>query len=222
MIIEPIAIFESPLTTKFGIPRQSGIASRLVGRIVLQPAFRQGEGLRGLEDFDYLWLIWGFSENVDAVKHSTVRPPLLGGNERVGVWATRSPFRPNNLGLSSVRILSVDAKAGLINVAGADLMNGTPIFDIKPYLPYADSHPDARGGFTDSHFWQCLAVDMPDSVRKQLPPSDCEALIEILALDPRPQYHDDPLRIYGMQYAGFDVRFRVAGNRLLVIDAKKT
>ena len=146
MNIEPIAYFRSPLTSKFGIPRQSGIVAELPGRIEFVQKYAQTEALRGLESYDYLWLIWGFSENVEAEKHPTVRPPLLGGNERVGVWATRSPFRPNNLGLSSVRIARIDMAVPSIEVMGADLMDGTPIYDIKPYLPYVDSHPDARGG----------------------------------------------------------------------------
>ena len=153
MNIEPIAIFHSPFTSKFGLPRQSGIVSELRGEIHFLPAYRNADALQGLEDFDYLWLIWGFSEHVDAEKHPTVRPPLLGGNERVGVWASRSPFRPNNLGLSSVRINSIDLEHLTIEVLGADLMDGTPIYDIKPYLPYADSHPEARGGFTDKRKW---------------------------------------------------------------------
>ena len=158
MVIEPIAFFRSPFTTKFGVPRQSGIVDELRGRIVFTDAYRQPEALRGLEDYDYLWLIWGFSEHVEAEKHPTVRPPLLGGNERIGVWATRSPFRPNNLGLSSVRIAAVDLQQPAIDVLGADLMDGTPIYDIKPYLPYVDSHPDVRGGFTDQHAWHRLEV----------------------------------------------------------------
>ena len=151
MIIEPVAYFRSPLTSKFGVPRQSGIVSELRGRIEFTERYARPEALRGMDAFDYLWLIWGFSENVEAEKHPTVRPPLLGGNERVGVWASRSPFRPNNLGLSSVRISRVLVDEAAIEVMGADLMDGTPIYDVKPYLAYADSHPDARGGFTDNH-----------------------------------------------------------------------
>ena len=163
MIIEPVAYFRSPLTSKFGVPRQSGIVSELRGRIEFTERYARPEALRGMDAFDYLWLIWGFSENVEAEKHPTVRPPLLGGNERVGVWASRSPFRPNNLGLSSVRISRVLVDEAVIEVMGADLMDGTPIYDVKPYLAYADSHPDARGGFTDNHEWQRLQVEMrPD------------------------------------------------------------
>ena len=217
MNIEPIAFFRSPFTTKFGIPRQSGIVEELRGRIEFVPAYRQSDALRGLEDYDYLWLIWGFSENVKAEKHPTVRPPLLGGNERVGVWATRSPFRPNNLGLSSVRIASIDLTVPAIDVLGADLMDGTPIYDIKPYLPYVDSHAEARGGFTERREWQRLEVDLPDELCRKLSDPDVQALREALSLDPRPHYHDDASREYGMPFMGYDIRFRVNGNRLTVL-----
>ena len=210
MNIEPIAFFHSPFTSKFGIPRQSGIVHELRGRICFVPEYANGEALRGLEGYDYLWLIWGFSENVDAVKHATVRPPLLGGNERMGVWATRSPFRPNNLGLSSVRIAAIDIKTPFIDVLGADLMDGTPIYDIKPYLPYVDSHPEARGGFTDEHRWQQLQVVIPVELRRLLVPEDATALEHALALDPRPHYHDDETRLYGMPFKDFDISFSVA------------
>ena len=176
MNIEPIAYFRSPLTSKFGVPRQSGIVSELRGRIEFVAKYRQVEALRGLEAYDYLWLIWGFSENVNAQKHPTVRPPLLGGNQRVGVWASRSPFRPNNLGLSSVRIASIDMEYMTIEVLGGDLMDGTPIYDIKPYLPYADSHPEARGGFTDNHQWQQLEVVMPEELHQLFQSADLEVL----------------------------------------------
>ena len=210
MIIEPVAFFHSPLTSKFGVPRQSGIVSQLPGRIEFVVPYTQSEALRGMEDYDYLWIIWGFSENVDADKHPTVRPPLLGGNERVGVWATRSPFRPNNLGLSSVRIRRVLADEAVIEVWGADLMDGTPIYDVKPYLPYVDSHPEARGGFTDTHHWQQLQVEIPDELRGLLTPEDAIALEHALALDPRPHYHDDQTRLYGMPFKGYDICFSVA------------
>jgi tRNA-Thr(GGU) m(6)t(6)A37 methyltransferase TsaA len=216
MNIEPIAIFHSPFTSKFGLPRQSGIVSELRGEIHFLPAYRNADALQGLEDFDYLWLIWGFSEHVDAEKHPTVRPPLLGGNERVGVWASRSPFRPNNLGLSSVRINSIDLEHLTIEVLGADLMDGTPIYDIKPYLPYADSHPEARGGFTDKRKWKRLQVSIPDEVCQVLPEKDVKVLIEALSLDPRPHYQSDANRQYGMPFMGFDVRFHVADGCLYV------
>ena len=221
MNIEPIAIFRSPFSSKFGIPRQSGIVSELPGRIELVGAFRQPEALRGLEEYDFLWLIWGFSENVQAEKHATVRPPILGGNERRGVWATRSPFRPNNLGLSSARISKVDSDNCTIDVLGADLMDGTPIYDIKPYLPYTDSHAEAKGGITDTHQWRQLQVTMPEDVCQQLSAADRELLRQTLALDPRPHYHDDEGREYGMPFREWDVHFRVSENRLYVVDLVK-
>ncbi len=214
MNIEPIAYFHSPLTSKFGVPRQAGIVRELRGQIVFEPKYRNQEALRGLEDFDYLWIIWGFSENVEVEKHATVRPPLLGGNERRGVWATRSPFRPNNLGLSSVRIERIED--GVIHVLGADLMDGTPIYDIKPYLEYVDSHTGVRSGFVDKQQWQELDVVIPATVSCRLSPDELSALRAVLAQDPRPQYHDDPQRVYGMPFAGCDVRFRVEGTTLTV------
>ena len=217
MNIEPIAYFRSPLTSKFGVPRQSGIVSELRGRIEFVAKYRQVEALRGLEAYDYLWLIWGFSENVNAQKHPTVRPPLLGGNQRVGVWASRSPFRPNNLGLSSVRISSIDMEYMTIEVLGGDLMDGTPIYDIKPYLPYADSHPEARGGFTDNHQWQQLEVVMPEELHQLFQSADLEVLRQTLALDPRPHYQQDASRQYGMPFMGYDIRFHVV-DRTLFID----
>ena len=217
MKIEPIAFFHSPFTSKFGIPRQSGIVSELRGTIRFEPAFAHAEALRGLDRYDYLWLIWGFSENVDAVKHATVRPPLLGGNERMGVWATRSPFRPNNLGLSSVRIAAIDLKTPSIEVMGADLMDGTPIYDIKPYLPYVDSHAEARGGFTDEHAWKQLQVDMPAELCALLSEADAVALEKALALDPRPHYHEDDGREYGMPFQGMDIVFVVTDGVLRVL-----
>ena len=217
MNIEPIAYFRSPLTSKFGVPRQSGIVSELRGRIEFVAKYRQVEALRGLEAYDYLWLIWGFSENVNAQKHPTVRPPLLGGNQRVGVWASRSPFRPNNLGLSSVRIASIDMEYMTIEVLGGDLMDGTPIYDIKPYLSYADSHPEARGGFTDNHQWQQLEVVMPEKLHQLFQSADLEVLRQTLALDPRPHYQQDASRQYGMPFMGYDIRFHVV-DRTLFID----
>lgn len=217
MNIEPIAYFRSPLTSKFGVPRQSGIVSELRGRIEFVAKYRQVEALRGLEAYDYLWLIWGFSENVNAQKHPTVRPPLLGGNQRVGVWASRSPFRPNNLGLSSVRIASIDMEYMTIEVLGGDLMDGTPIYDIKPYLSYVDSHSEARGGFTDEHAWKQLQVDMPAELRALLSEADAVALEKALALDPRPHYHEDDGREYGMPFRGMDVIFVVTDGVLRVL-----
>ena len=221
MKIEPIAYFRSPLTSKFGVPRQSGIVAGLKGRIEFVAEYAEAEALRGLDAYDYLWLIWGFSENVGAQKHPTVRPPLLGGNERVGVWATRSPFRPNNLGLSSVRIVGIDAAAAIVDVAGADLMDGTPIYDVKPYLAYVDSHPEARGGFTDNHEWQRLRVEIDSRLAAMMDAASLQVLKDVLALDPRPHYHHDEAREYGMPYMGFDVRFRVSGGVLYVVDVRK-
>jgi len=217
MKIEPIAFFHSPFKSKFGIPRQSGLVRELHGTIEFVPEYAKSEALHGLEEYDYLWLIWGFSENVDAEKHSTVRPPLLGGNERMGVWATRSPFRPNNLGLSSVRIKSIDMKIPSIEVVGADLMDETPIYDIKPYLPYVDSHNDARGGFTDNHVWKRLLVKMPEELRNILSREDAVALENSLALDPRPHYHDDVNREYGLAFRDFDIKFTVSEGVLNVV-----
>ncbi len=221
MKIEPIAYFRSPLTSKFGVPRQSGIVAGLKGRIEFVAEYAEAEALRGLDAYDYLWLIWGFSENVGARKHPTVRPPLLGGNERVGVWATRSPFRPNNLGLSSVRIVGIDAAAAIVDVAGADLMDGTPIYDVKPYLAYVDSHPEARGGFTDNHEWQQLRVEIDSRLAAMMDAASLQVLKDVLALDPRPHYHHDETREYGMPYMGLDVRFRVSGGVLYVVDVRK-
>lgn len=212
MTIEPIAYFHSPLTSKFGIPRQSGLAATLPGRIVFTPDYRREEAVRGLEGFDYLWLIWEFSSSV-AVGALTVRPPRLGGNERVGVFASRSPFRPNRLGLSCVRLERVELTneyGPVVHVLGADLMDGTPIYDVKPYVAYADAHPEARSGFVDRHDWQPLRVEMPRDVEAQLGADLSAALREVLAQDPRPRYHDDPRRVYGMPFAGRDVKFRVA------------
>ena len=219
--MSPIAYFHSPFTSKFGIPRQSGMTS-VEGQIVFEPAFRNADALRGLEGFDYIWLIWEFSENVKAKKSPTVRPPILGGNQRLGVWATRSPFRPNNLGLSCVRLKGIDldtAEGPVIRVEGADLMDGTPIFDIKPYVPHADCHPDARSGFADPAGWQRLQVVIPEEVRTAAPysPAQLETLKETLALDPRPHYHNDPERVYGFPFAGHDVQFRVEDTLLTVI-----
>lgn len=221
MEIQPIAYFRSPFRSKFGIPRQSGLVEGLRGTIEFTPAYRDREALRGLEDFDYVWLIWGFSENVDAPKHPTVRPPRLGGNEHVGVFATRSPFRPNNLGLSAVRIEQVvldGPQAPCVVVRGADLMDGTPIYDVKPYLPYVDSHPEARGGFTDSSEWKRLEVEIPVQLQLQFTAEQLEALTDTLALDPRPHYHHDPQRVYGMPFGRWDVRFRVADGVVYVTE----
>lgn len=218
--IEPIAFFRSPFKEKFGVPRQSGVVGDLRGQIVFEPKYAAPEALRGLEGFDYVWLVWGFHKAVrsgqgaDAEFKPTVRPPRLGGNTRLGVFATRSPFRPNGLGLSSVRLGEI--APGRLEVFGADLMDGTPIYDVKPYLPYVDSHPEARGGFTDSE-WKPLEVVVPDEWAERLTASQLAALRGVLAQDPRPHYQSDPNRVYGMAFDGLNVKFVVDGRRLTVV-----
>ena len=216
--MKAIATFHSPFKSKFGIPRQAGVVSELPGRIVLEKAYRSVDAIRGMDDFDYLWLVWQCSKS-DAL---TVRPPRLGGNKHLGVFATRSPFRPNPIGLSSVRIDHIDydcPDAPVIHVLGADLMDDTIIYDIKPYIPYTDSHPTARAGFTDSVQWKSLQVEFTPEAQTSLPRIIDRGVLEsILSQDPRPHYHDDPERIYGMEYAGYDVRFRVSGSVLTVTD----
>ena len=219
--IKPIAYFRSPLTSKFGVPRQSGLASALRGTIVLEPEYRREEAVRGLDQFDYLWLIWEFSANPHEQQGLTVRPPRLGGNERVGVFASRSPFRPNRLGLSCVYIEEVELshKGGpLIHVKGADLMDGTPIFDIKPYVTYADSHPGARSGFVDNREWQPLMVVISDDKARLFDDEEREGLRQVLSQDPRPRFQHDAERIYGLPFAGRDVRFKVSDGVLTVVD----
>ena len=217
MEIHPIAVFRSPFKSKFGVPRQSGLVEDLQGRIVLLDAYADSESLRGLDDFDYLWLLWGFSANrhQSATFQPTVRPPRLGGNERMGVFATRSPYRPNGLGLSSVRILAVEGTE--IVVAGADLMDGTPIYDIKPYLPYADCHPEATGGFTDPLDGQTLQVACEEALLAGLNEEQRAGLMGVLACDPRPRYQEDSERVYGLAFAGKNVRFTVQNGVLTVL-----
>lgn len=217
MEISPIAIYHGPLGSKFGLPRQSGLAEKLQGTIVFEPGYRDANSVRGLEEFDFLWLLWGFSACPKTESWSpTVRPPRLGGNKQIGVFASRSPFRPNGLGLSSVRLERI-TEGPVIHVLGADLMDGTPIYDIKPYLRYCDSHPDARSGFTDVRQWQPLEVVFPPEIQKKLSEEESEALREILSQDPRPQYQHDPDRVYGMPYSGHDIKFRVRGKVLEVV-----
>ena len=221
MTINPIAYFRSPFTSKFGIPKQSGLVADLKGQIVFEPAYRNPDFVRGLEAFDYVWLIWGFSANRHEAASPVVRPPVLGGNEKMGVFATRSPFRPNALGLSSVRLESIEIEPKLgpvMHVLGADLMDGTPIFDIKPYISYADSHADARCGFVDERKWPKLEVVFPDSIEKFFSKEEIDVLCQTLALDPRPHYQNDPQKVYGMPFAGRDVHFRVDGGVLVVGD----
>ena len=219
MEINPVATFHSPLPEKFGLPRQAGLAESLRGTVVLEPDYRAPEALRGLEGFDYLWLIWGFHLNKEnAGEGLTVRPPRLGGNERVGVFASRSPYRPNPLGLSSVRIESIDAAAGEIHVLGADLADGTPVYDIKPYVEYDDSHPGVRSGFVDGKAWRPLKVVFPREAYHTFAPAELDALEQLLAQDPRPQYQDDPERIYGLLFGDRNIRFRVEGDTLTVVE----
>ena len=211
----PIAYFHSPFTSKFGIPKQSGLAAGLHGTIVLEPPYRQADALRGIEGFDYLWLIWQFNANPHQSDSLLVRPPVLGGNQKVGVFASRSPFRPNPIGLSSVLLERVewDSPQGpVLHVLGADLMDGTPIYDIKPYVPYADCHPDARSGFTDLSKIQRLEVVIPDEVARHFTPDKLRALKEVLSLDPRPAYQRSSEKTYGMPFDGKDVKFRVVEN----------
>jgi len=223
IIIRPIARIKSDFSTKFGIPRQSGLVAALQATVVFEPEFRNPEALRGIEDFSHLWLIWQFSEAVRSGWSPTVRPPRLGGNTRLGVFATRSPFRPNNLGLSCVRLLGVEHTrefGTVLHVAGADLMNGTPIFDIKPYIPYADCQPDALGGFTETAGVFLLEVDFPPALLEILPENKREAAIGVLSHDPRPSYQRDPDRTYGLTFAGFNIRFQVRDTVLTVLSVE--
>ena len=219
--IQVIARMHSDFATKFGIPRQSGLVEELRSTIVFEPEFRNADALRGIEDFSHLWIIWQFSEAVRTEWSPTVRPPRLGGNTRLGVFATRSPFRPNSLGLSSVKLLGVEKteKYGtVLHVGGADLMDGTPIFDIKPYIPYGDCHPDATGGFTDSADDFLLDVSFPQALLERLPENKREAAIGVLSHDPRPSYQRKPGRVYGLTFAGFDIRFTVRDDVLTVVE----
>lgn len=225
MEIKPIAHFRSPFSSKFGIPKQAGLVAELEGQIVFEPEYRNPDYLRGLEGFDFLWLIWEFSANKHKANSPVVRPPVLGGNEKVGVFATRSPFRPNNIGLSSVRISRIEwetSKGPVVHVKGADLMDNTPIYDIKPYVVYADCHSDARSGFVDERKWDRLEVDISKEVQVRLVKSGLSMekiniLKEVLAQDPRPHYQKNPDKIYGMPYEGLDIHFKVDGKILGVL-----
>ena len=219
--MKTIAHIHTDFPTKFGIPRQSGIVASLQGSIVFEPEYRNAEAVRGLEDFSHIWILWQFSEAVRDSWSPTVRPPRLGGNVRKGVFATRSPFRPNPIGLSSVRLEKVEIDANLgpvLHVSGADLMDGTPIYDIKPYIAYTDSHPDAVSGFASTSAESLLEVNFPDDLLNKVHAELRQSLIEVLAHDPRPQYHDDPERIYGMAFGGMEVKFKVDGKRLTVVE----
>lgn len=223
IIIHPIAHMRSDFPTKFGIPRQSGLVEELRSTIVFEPEYRNPDTLRGIEGFSHLWLIWQFSEAVRDSWSPTVRPPRLGGNVRMGVFATRSPFRPNNLGLSCVKLLGLEqtTEGTVLHVAGADLMDGTPIFDIKPYIPYSDSYPDALGGFTSTAGDFLLKVEFPAELLNILPESKRDAAMAVLSHDPRPSYQRKPGRVYGLNFAGFDIQFTVENDTLTVIDVQK-
>ena len=214
-----IARVRSDFPEKFGVPRQAGLVPDLRARVVFEPEFAVPEALRGLEDFSHIWLIWGFSENADRGWSPTVRPPRLGGNARMGVFATRSPFRPNPVGLSCVELLGVED--GSLIIGGADLVDGTPVFDIKPYVPYADCRPEAYGGFADTPAGQSLEVEIPAVLAETFSEEELAALRGVLACDPRPAYQKDPERVYALSFAGRNVRFRVDGDRLCVLGTEK-
>lgn len=216
-----IAHIHSDFPTKFGIPRQSGLVESLKAKIVFEPEYRNSDALRGMEEYSHLWLIWEFSEAKRDTWSPTVRPPRLGGNKRMGVFATRSPFRPNPIGLSCVKLEAIEFTAEngpVIIVSGADLLDGTPIYDIKPYLPFADSRPDAIGGFADTVKGDQLQVQCSEEMMLQIPKQHRQAVIDILAQDPRPHYQQDPTRIYGMEYANMEIKFRVEDTTLVVCD----
>ena len=222
-----IARVHSDFASKFGVPRQSGLVEELESTLVFEPEYRNPDALRGLEGFSHLWLIWVFDQAIRPDWSPTVRPPRLGGNARMGVFATRSPFRPNPIGLSCVRLLGMGRQSGVgtvLRLGGADLMDGTPILDVKPYVPYADSHPEAAGGFTGGDGGATLAVEFPPDLLERVPPEKQAALRGVLARDPRPSYQQDPSRVYGLEFAGLNVRFTVEGKSLVVcaIEQKKT
>ena len=220
-----IAHIETEFPTKFGLPRQSGMVDALRATIVFEPEYRVDEALRGIEDWSHLWLLWEFSDAKRERWSPTVRPPRLGGNTRVGVFATRSPYRPNPVGLSCVRLEGVEKtpdRGTVLVVRGADLKDGTPIYDIKPYLPYADSHPEATGGFAEAALAHKLQVVWDETVSSPFSNERKAALLQVLALDPRPAYQDDPVRVYGFEFAGYTVRFSVDGNVLFVKEIVKT
>lgn len=222
--IRPIAVYRGDFPEKFGLPRQAGVVKELEGLVVFEPAFRNRDALRGLEGFSRVWLIWQFSQSLQTEFSPTVRPPRLGGNVRMGVFATRSPFRPNSLGLSCVELQGIEERAGLgtvLRVRGADLMDGTPIFDVKPYVPYADAYPEARAGFAPDP-GETLTVDFPPELLERLPANKRAALRGVLENDPRPRYQQDPERIYTMRFAGYEVSFTVREDVLAVTDVRKS
>ena len=225
MELKIIARIHTDFKTKFGVPRQSGLVNELTGRIIFEPEYRNADALRGLEGFSHIWLLWDFSEahRENEGWSPTVRPPRLGGNKRMGVWATRSPFRPNHIGLSSVRLINISPntpEGPVLEVSGADLMDGTPIYDIKPYLPFTDSHPEAKGGFAQeqNEAIEPLLVQLPESLEQSLSIEKLNALKGVLAADPRPHYQNDPDRIYAMEFADMEIKFRVIGHTLIVLN----
>ena len=221
--MEVIARIRSPFAEKFGVPRQSGVVGELCATVVFEPPYRNPDAVRGLEGFSHIWLIWQFDRALREGWSPTVRPPRLGGNRRLGVFATRSPFRPNGIGLSSVRLERVELHPTLgpvLHVKGADLVDGTPIFDVKPYLPYTDSHPEATGGFTDDTAMEPLAVEIPPALLEKIPEAQRQGLLGVLETDPRPRYQDDESRVYGLRFAGRNVRFTVGGGVLTVVDVQ--
>ncbi len=224
MEIRPVAYIHTDFPTKFGLPRQSGLVEGLKGEIVFEPYYRNPEGVKGLDGFSHLWLLWDFSLAHREDWSATAKPPRLGGRTHMGVWATRSPFRPNSIGLSSVRLDRIEMTADrgpVLHVSGIDMMDGTPIYDIKPYVAYADSHPEAKCGFVDQTTWKILKVEIPEPLAKLFCAEDIEMLRQTLALDPRPSYHDDPQRIYGMPFGDYDVRFRVEDDTLAVVGCNR-
>lgn len=222
--MQVIARIHSDFSTKFGVPRQSGLVDALESTVVFEPEFRNSDALRGLEAFSHLWLVWVFDQAIRKEWSPTVRPPRLGGNQRMGVFATRSPFRPNPIALSSVKLAGIERTAEhgtVLRIRGADLMDGTPILDIKPYIPYADSHTDALGGFASVPAGETLEVVIPEDILPRIPAERLEALRGVLAQDPRPHYQNDPERVYGFGFAGMEVKFSVDGGRLTVRDIQQ-
>lgn len=222
--ITPIAHIRSDFSSKFGIPRQSGLVDGLEAEIIFEKEYSVPDAFRGLEGYSHIWILWQFSECADKEWSPTVRPPRLGGNKRMGVFASRSPFRPNSIGLSCVKLISVEETEEygvVLKVSGADLLDGTPIIDIKPYLPYVDSHPDATGGFALQEKEGSLEIVFPEELLGIIPENKQDALRAVLKQDPRPQYQNDPNRIYGLEFAGFDVRFRIADEVLTVVEVEK-
>lgn len=223
--MKAIAHIQSDFQSKFGIPRQSGLIKTLVSRIVFEPEWRNPDALRGIEGFSHLWLLWEFSENLQKKASATVRPPRLGGNQRIGVFASRSPFRPNPIGLSCVQLKAVEytnTDGPVLFVLGADLLDGTPIYDIKPYVPYTDCHPEAVGGFAAAGQDYCLKVEIPQGLLDKVPEGKRQALEEMLAQDPRPAYQSDPHRLYGLCFAGFEIRFAVENGLVTVTSIEPT